>query len=89
MRYTLTEILPAVIGGILGALIVFGILMPRMHVKNEAWLASWLDVYTHKLAEQQRAWLRSQGYDTDCICETCAACLARDHIDLIDPRAHP
>lgn len=41
--------------------------------------------HAHELAERQRAWLRSQGYDTDCACEGCSACLAREYIDLIDP----
>ena len=43
------------------------------------------DAQAHQLAEQQRGWLRSQGYDTSCICESCSACLAREYIDLIDP----
>lgn len=54
--------------------------------ENEAWLASWLDVYAHKLAEQQRAWLRFQGYDTSCVCGGCPCCLATEYIDLIDPK---
>jgi hypothetical protein len=45
------------------------------------------DNHAHELAEQQRAWLRFQGYDTDCVCESCSACLARDFINLIDPKA--
>lgn len=40
-------------------------------------------------AEQQRAHLRSQGYDLDCVCEGCTACLAREYIDLIDPPSTP
>ncbi|MFH9977918.1 hypothetical protein ACH4ND_01395 [Streptomyces sp. NPDC017179] len=36
-------------------------------------------------AEQQRAFLRHQGYDLDCVCDSCSACLATEYIDLIDP----
>ncbi|WP_037616372.1 hypothetical protein [Streptomyces aureus] len=45
-----------------------------------------LDAYAHELAEQQREHLRQDGYEPDCVCEGCSACLARDYIDLIDPK---
>ncbi|GHF07950.1 hypothetical protein GCM10014715_74820 [Streptomyces spiralis] len=48
-----------------------------------------LDRHAHELAEQQRAHLLQQGYDLDCVCGGCSACLARDYIDLIDPEAQP
>lgn len=44
-----------------------------------------LGEHAHELAEQQRAHLKDQGYDTDCVCEACSACLAQEYIDLIDP----
>lgn len=44
------------------------------------------DEHARQLAEKQLAWLRSQDYDTDCACNGCSACLARDFIDLINPR---
>lgn len=44
------------------------------------------DWHAHYLAERQRAWLKFQGYTDDCPCEGCSACLARDFIDLINPR---
>ncbi|MFI1287436.1 hypothetical protein ACH4VM_02810 [Streptomyces sp. NPDC020792] len=43
------------------------------------------DVIAHELAEQQREWLRQQGYDLGCVCGSCSACLATEYIDLIDP----
>lgn len=43
------------------------------------------DVLAHRLAEQQRDHLRSQGYDLTCACGDCACCIARESIDLIDP----
>jgi hypothetical protein len=39
----------------------------------------------HELAEKQRDWLRSEGYDLDCVCTVCSACLAKEYIGLIDP----
>lgn len=47
------------------------------------------DEHAHMLAEKQREWLRSQGYDLTCVCGGCSACLARDYIDLIDPEVNP
>lgn len=44
-----------------------------------------LNRHAHELAEQQREWLRSQGYDFDCVCGGCTCCIAREYIDLIDP----
>jgi len=45
------------------------------------------DVLAHRLAEQQRDHLRSQGYDLTCVCGDCSCCIAREYIDLIDPEA--
>lgn len=45
------------------------------------------DVIAHELAEQQRKYLRSQGYGLECVCDGCSACIARDYIDLIDTSA--
>lgn len=47
------------------------------------------DVLAHRLAEQQRDHLRSQGYDLACVCGGCACCVARECIDLIDPEVRP
>jgi len=47
------------------------------------------DVLAHRLAEQQRDHLRSQGYDLGCVCGDCSCCIAREYIDLIDPEARP
>ena len=47
------------------------------------------DVLAHRLAEQQRDHLRSQGYDLDCVCGDCSCCIAREYIDLIDPEVQP
>ncbi|MFG3509669.1 hypothetical protein ACGF5F_29675 [Streptomyces sp. NPDC047821] len=41
----------------------------------------------HELAEKQRQHLRDDGYEPDCICEECSACLASEYINLIDPEA--
>ncbi|TXS35081.1 hypothetical protein [Streptomyces sp. t39] len=52
-------------------------------------LSGMLDAYeaahAHELAEKQREHLRRQGYELDCICDGCSACLATEYIDLIDP----
>ena len=37
------------------------------------------------IAHRQREMLREQGYGTDCVCDGCSACLAREYIDRIDP----
>ncbi|MFD4315051.1 hypothetical protein [Streptomyces sp. NPDC058548] len=47
--------------------------------------AALLTKHARELAQQQRAHLRSQGYDVDCVCGGCSACLAQESIDLIDP----
>jgi len=47
------------------------------------------DVLAHRLAEQQRDHLRSQGYDLGCVCGSCSSCIAREYIDIIDPEAQP
>lgn len=46
---------------------------------------AFVDWHAHYLAERQRAWLRFQGYTTDCVCGSCSWCLVQDPIDLIDP----
>lgn len=45
-----------------------------------------IDDFAHALAEKQREWLRSQGYDTTCVCGGCDYCRTTKYIDLIDPK---
>lgn len=44
------------------------------------------EIVAHALAEEQREYLRNQGYDTTCVCGSCSACLSAEYIDLIDPK---
>lgn len=54
-------------------------------VKHPPDAVTLVDAFAHGLAEKQRQHLRGQGYDTDCACGGCSACLATEYIDLIDP----
>lgn len=42
-----------------------------------------IDAFTRELAEQQRDWLVSQGYQAGCVCGACSWCLAQEYIDLL------
>lgn len=46
-----------------------------------------LGQHARQLAEKQRTWLASQGYEGPCVCGGCSWCLLQDPIDLIDPKA--
>ncbi len=38
-----------------------------------------------EIAQTQREYLRSQGYDLSCVCGGCGACVAQEVINIIAP----